>query len=71
MVGGGYTRFFNRGGCKPEPSFQTGIPPARASCRVRTREPSVNAFNDRATYDLTFKVPKKYTLVGVGKKVKE
>jgi hypothetical protein len=33
--------------------------------------PSVNAFNDRATYDLTFKVPKKYTLVGVGKKVKE
>jgi hypothetical protein len=33
--------------------------------------PSVNAFNDRATYDLTFKVPKKYTLVGVGKKTKE
>lgn len=33
--------------------------------------PSVNAFNDRATFDLTFKVPKKYTLVGVGKKVKE
>jgi hypothetical protein len=33
--------------------------------------PSVNSFNDRATYDLTFKVPKKYTLVGVGKKAKE
>lgn len=33
--------------------------------------PSVNAFNDRATFDLTFKVPKKFTLVGVGKKVKE
>jgi hypothetical protein len=33
--------------------------------------PSVNAFNDRATFDLTFKVPKKYTLVGVGKMVKE
>ncbi len=32
--------------------------------------PSVNAFNDRATYDLTFKVPKKYSLVGVGKQVK-
>src|SRR5262245_14972651 len=33
--------------------------------------PSVNAFNDRATFDLTFKTPKKYVLVGVGKKVKE
>ena len=33
--------------------------------------PSVNAFNDRATFDLTFKVPKKYVLVGVGQKVKE
>src|SRR5262249_51956380 len=33
--------------------------------------PSANAFNDRATFDLTFKVPKKYTLVGVGKLVKE
>jgi carboxypeptidase family protein/peptidase M1-like protein len=33
--------------------------------------PSVNGFNDRATFDLTFKVPKKYTLVGVGKQVKE
>lgn len=32
--------------------------------------PSVNAFNDRATFDLTFKVPKSYTLVGVGKQVK-
>src|SRR5260221_10266455 len=33
--------------------------------------PSVNAFGDRATYDLTFKVPKDYTLVSVGKLVKE
>lgn len=33
--------------------------------------PSVNAFNDRATFDLTFKVPNKYTLVGVGKLIKE
>lgn len=33
--------------------------------------PSVNAFNDRATFDLTFKVPNKYVLVGVGKQVKE
>jgi len=32
--------------------------------------PSVNAFNDRATFDLTFKVPKQYTLVGVGHEVK-
>src|SRR5262249_7690272 len=32
--------------------------------------PSVNAFNDRATFDLIFKVPNKYTLVGVGKLVK-
>ncbi|HXG67612.1 MAG TPA: carboxypeptidase regulatory-like domain-containing protein [Blastocatellia bacterium] len=32
--------------------------------------PSVNSFTDRATYDLTFKVPNKYTLVGVGKQVK-
>lgn len=32
--------------------------------------PSVNAFNDRATFDLTFKVPKSYTLVGVGREVK-
>jgi Carboxypeptidase regulatory-like domain/Peptidase family M1 domain len=33
--------------------------------------PSVNAFNDRATFDLTFKVPKQYVLIGVGKQVKE
>jgi hypothetical protein len=33
--------------------------------------PSVNAFNDRATFDLTFKVPKRYVVVGVGKLVKE
>ena len=33
--------------------------------------PSVNTFADRATYDLTFKVPKQYTLVSVGKLVKE
>jgi hypothetical protein len=33
--------------------------------------PSVNAFNDRAIFDLVFKVPKQYTLVGVGKLVKE
>jgi hypothetical protein len=33
--------------------------------------PSVNAFNDRAIFDLVFKVPKQYTLVGVGELVKE
>ncbi len=33
--------------------------------------PSVNAFADQATYDLTFKVPRQYTLVGVGTLVKE
>ncbi len=33
--------------------------------------PSVIAFNDRATFDLTFKVPKQYTVVGVGRLVKE
>src|SRR6185295_12083305 len=33
--------------------------------------PSINSFNDRATFDLTFKVPKQYMLIGVGKKVKE
>ncbi len=33
--------------------------------------PSVNAFGDRATFDLTFKVPKRYTVVGVGKLVKQ
>lgn len=32
--------------------------------------PSANVFNDRATFDLTFKVPNRYTLVGVGKLVK-
>ncbi|MCI0486996.1 MAG: hypothetical protein L0229_10390, partial [Blastocatellia bacterium] len=32
--------------------------------------PSINSFNDRATFDITFKVPKQYTLVGVGKEVK-
>ena len=32
--------------------------------------PSANAFNDRATFDLTFKVPNRFTLVGVGKLVK-
>ena len=33
--------------------------------------PSINSFNDRATFDLTFKVPNKYTLVGVGKLARE
>lgn len=33
--------------------------------------PSVNAFNDRATFDLTFKVPNQYNLIGVGKLVKD
>jgi len=33
--------------------------------------PSVNSFTDRATFDLTFKVPKQYTIVGVGKMLKE
>jgi hypothetical protein len=33
--------------------------------------PSLNTFSDRATYDLTFKVPKQFTLVGVGKLEKE
>jgi hypothetical protein len=33
--------------------------------------PSVNAFTDRATFDLIFKIPNKYVLVGVGKQVKE
>jgi len=33
--------------------------------------PSVNSFNDRATFDLIFKVPKRYTVVGVGKLVKQ
>lgn len=37
---------------------------------VRAREswyPSLNAFRDRAAYDLTFKVPRQCTLVSVGK----
>ncbi len=33
--------------------------------------PSVNSFNDQATYDLTYKVPRQYTLASVGKPVKE
>jgi aminopeptidase N len=33
--------------------------------------PSVNSFQDRARYDLTFKFPKRFTLVSVGKLVKE
>jgi Carboxypeptidase regulatory-like domain/Peptidase family M1 domain len=33
--------------------------------------PSLNSFLDRSTYDLTFKVPKQFTLIGVGKLVKE
>jgi hypothetical protein len=33
--------------------------------------PSVNAFSDRSAFDLTFKVPKQYTLVGVGQLAKE
>lgn len=40
--------------------------------RARTSwYPSVNAFTDRATFDLTFKVPNKYVLVSNGKLVKE
>src|SRR5262245_4377768 len=42
------------------------------SVRFRTSwYPSVNSFNDRATFDLTFKVPKQFSLVSVGKMVKE
>jgi hypothetical protein len=33
--------------------------------------PSLNAFHDHSNYDLTFKVPKQYTMVSVGKLVKE
>src|SRR5262245_382196 len=33
--------------------------------------PSVNSFNDRATFDLTFKIPKQNGLISVGKMVKE
>ena len=32
---------------------------------------NVNIFKDRATFDLTFKIPKQYVLVSVGKKEKE
>jgi hypothetical protein len=41
---------------------------------VRYREswyPSINSFKDRATFDLTFKIPKQYSLVSVGKMVKQ
>src|SRR6266545_3041382 len=42
------------------------------SVRYRTSwYPSVESFNDRATFDLTFKIPKQYSLVSVGKMVKE
>jgi len=33
--------------------------------------PSLNSFQDRTIFDLTFKAPKKYTVIGSGKKVKE
>ena len=33
--------------------------------------PSLNSFSDRATYDLTFRVPKRYSLISIGKLVKE
>lgn len=33
--------------------------------------PSVGAFSDRATFDLIFKVPRRFTVVGVGKLVKQ
>lgn len=33
--------------------------------------PSMNAFSTQATYDLTFKIPKQFTLVSTGKLVKE
>ena len=40
--------------------------------RARTSwYPSLNSFTDRATFDLTFKVPKQYVVIGVGKLVKE
>lgn len=42
------------------------------SVRYRTSwYPSVNSFKDRATFDLTFKIPKQNSLVSVGKMVKE
>ncbi len=33
--------------------------------------PSLNSFHDRATYDLTFRVPRRYTLVSVGKETED
>jgi len=33
--------------------------------------PSVNAFSDRSAFELTFKVPKQYTLISVGRLAKE
>jgi len=33
--------------------------------------PNLNSFHDRAAYDLSFKVPKQYTLVSVGKQTKQ
>src|SRR5262249_52316210 len=33
--------------------------------------PNLNSFHDHARYDLIFKVPKQYTLVSVGKMVKQ
>ncbi len=44
------------------------------SFSVRSRTswyPSVGAFSDRATFDLIFKVPRRFTVVGVGKLVKQ
>ena len=44
------------------------------SFSVQAREswyPSLNSFQDRATYDLVFKFPKQYTLVSTGKLMKE
>jgi hypothetical protein len=42
------------------------------SVRFRTSwYPSLNSFKDRATFDLTFKIPKQNSLVSVGKMVKE
>jgi len=46
----------------------------RGNFSVGAREewyPSLNSFQDRATYDLTFRVPNQYTVVSVGKLVKE
>lgn len=44
------------------------------SFAVRARTswyPSLNSFADRATYDLTFKVPRQFMLVSVGQQIKE